>query len=162
MGFKIIVEKGNLRFDSAHFITSGGKCERLHGHNYGLSVELEAPLTSDSYVFDFVVLKDIIRRISETLDHRFLLPLRNPHLKVQQNGDEWEIRVGERRYLFPARDVVALPVDNVTAERLAEYIWGEIAREVLAQGADHLTTITVGVEEAPGQTAFYSQGLSKA
>jgi len=162
MGFKIIVEKGNLRFDSAHFITFGGKCERLHGHNYGLAVELEGPLTSDSYVFDFVVLKEIVRRVSETLDHRFLLPLHNPHMKVQQSGDEWEIRVGERRYLFPARDVVALPVDNITAERLAEYIWGEIAREVLARGGDHLTTITVGVEEAPGQTAFYSQGLSAA
>jgi 6-pyruvoyl tetrahydropterin synthase/QueD family protein len=161
MGFKVIVEKGNLRFGAAHFITCGGKCERLHGHNYAVSVELEGELTADSYVFDFVVLKEIVRRICESLDHRFLLPLRNEHLIVQQSEDHWEMRFGERRYLFPARDVLALPLDNITAERLAEYIWGEMARELRGYGADHLTTMTVGVEEVPGQAAWYSQQLSK-
>jgi hypothetical protein len=51
-------------------------------------------------------------------------------------------------------------VDNITAERLAEYIWGEVAGELRDHEADHLTTMTVGVEEAPGQTAWYSQELS--
>lgn len=161
MGHKVIVEKGNLRFNAAHFITFGGKCERLHGHNYAVSVTLEGPLTPDSYVFDFVELKKIVRRISETLDHRFLLPLHNQHLKIQQDEGSWELEFKERRYVFPARDVMPLPVDNITAERLAEYIWREIARELRASGGDHLLTLTVGVEEAPGQTAFYSQGLSE-
>ena len=42
---KVKVEGGNLRFSSAHFITFGGKCERLHGHNYGVLVEIEGTLT---------------------------------------------------------------------------------------------------------------------
>ena len=162
MGFKVVVEQGNLRFGAAHFITFGGKCERLHGHNYAVSVTLEGPLTSDCYVFDFVVLKEILRRITDGLDHRFLLPLRNEHLSLRQSEDHWQIGFGERRYVFPVRDVLPLPVDNVTAERLAEYIWGEVARELHAQGGGHLMTMTVGVEEAPGQTAFYSQELAKA
>ncbi|MBI4759049.1 MAG: 6-carboxytetrahydropterin synthase [Chloroflexi bacterium] len=160
MGFKVIVEQGNLRFGAAHFITLGGKCERLHGHNYAVSVAVEGPLAPDSYVFDFVVLKEIVRRITEALDHRFLLPLRNEQLSMQESEGHWEIRFGERRYVFPARDVLPLPVDNVTAERLAEYIWGEVAKELRDRGVDHLISMNVGVEEAPGQTAWYSQELS--
>lgn len=162
MGFKVTVEKGNLRFSAAHFITFGGECERLHGHNYALSLTVEGPLTADSYVCDFGLLKKILRHISDTLDHRFLLPLRNPHMKIQQYENEWEVRLGERRYLFPAEDVLALPVDNITAERLAEYIWGEVVKELQAREGGHLIRMTVGVEESPGQTAFYSQDLSES
>ncbi len=54
--YKVKVEKGNLSFSAAHFITFGGKCERLHGHNYAVSVILEGNLTEDRYVFDFVEL----------------------------------------------------------------------------------------------------------
>ena len=160
MGFKVTVEQGNLRFGAAHFITFGGKCERLHGHNYAVSLTLEGPLTSDSYVFDFVVLKEIVRRVTEALDHRFLLPLHNEHLTKQEREGHWEIHFGERRYVFPARDVLALPVDNVTAERLAEYIWGEVAKELRSVESAHPVCMTVGVEEAPGQTAFYSRELA--
>jgi len=160
MGFKIVVEQGNLRFGAAHFITFGGKCERLHGHNYAVSVALEGPLTSDSYVFDFVVVKEIVRRITDALDHRFLLPLQNPHLSLQESEGHWEIRFGERRYVFPARDVLPLPVDNITAERLAEYIWGEMNKELRKAGIGQLVNMTVGVEEAPGQSAWYSHELT--
>src|SRR5947208_10966948 len=44
---KVKVEGGNLKFSSAHFITFGGKCERLHGHNYGVLVEIEGALNED-------------------------------------------------------------------------------------------------------------------
>ncbi|MBV9711092.1 MAG: 6-carboxytetrahydropterin synthase, partial [Ktedonobacteraceae bacterium] len=35
---KVKIEGGYLRFSAAHFITFGGRCERLHGHNYGVLV----------------------------------------------------------------------------------------------------------------------------
>jgi 6-pyruvoyltetrahydropterin/6-carboxytetrahydropterin synthase len=160
MGFKVNVEKGNLHFDAAHFITFGGKCEHLHGHNYSFSITLEGPLTRDSFVFDFIVLKEIGRLVSDPLDHRFLLPINNPHLKLKQENDHWEIRFQGRRYVFPAADVYPLPVDNITAERLAEYIWKEVARELRERGGNNLSILTIGVEEAPGQGAFYSQSLT--
>jgi 6-pyruvoyl tetrahydropterin synthase/QueD family protein len=161
MGFKVVVEQGNLRFGAAHFITMGGKCERLHGHNYAVSVTLEGALTRDDYVFDFVVLKEIVRRITDALDHRYLLPLRNEHLSMRESEGHWEIHFEDRRYVFPARDVLPLPIANITAERLAEYIWGEVAKELAGQASSHLVTMTIGVEEAPGQTAFYSQELAR-
>ena len=164
MGFKVVVEGGNLRFGAAHFITMAGKCERLHGHNYAVSVVLEGPLGADSYVYDFVALKEIVRRISDALDHRFLLPLHNEKLVTHESEGHWEIRFGERRYVFPARDVLPLPLDNITAERLAEYIWGQVAAELRSRSAGpqedlRSLNLTVGVEEAPGQTAWYSHEM---
>jgi 6-pyruvoyl tetrahydropterin synthase/QueD family protein len=160
MNFKVIVERGTLHFDAAHFITYGGKCEHLHGHNYALSISLEGTLTPDSFVFDFVVLKEIGRRVSDPLDHRFLLPINNSNLKLLHENEYWEINFEGRRYVFPDRDVYTLPVDNITAERLAEYIWKEVAREICERGGENVTILTVGVEEAPGQGAFYSESLS--
>src|ERR1035438_5688922 len=118
---KVKIEKGYLDFSSAHFITYGGKCERLHGHNYGVLVEIEGELGPDKLVFDFTVLKQLTREICRRLNHHFLLPLHNPHLQLTATEDAWELLFQDKRYVFPRDDVVELPIDNSTAERLAEY-----------------------------------------
>ncbi len=152
---KVKVEGGYLRFSSAHFITFGGKCERLHGHNYGVLVELEGTLGEDKLVFDFTLLKKLTRELCRRLNHHFLLPAHNPHLKVAEQEDGWEIRFGGKRYLFPREDVIVLPIDNSTAERLAEYLCLALRKELAAYNTANLQTIMVGVEEAPTQMAYY-------
>src|SRR5271165_5196080 len=89
---KVRVEGGYLNFSAAHFITYGDKCERLHGHNYGVLVEVEGELGQDNLVFDFTILKRRTKAICQQLDHRFLLPLYNPHLELQASETSWEIR----------------------------------------------------------------------
>src|SRR5437868_14183018 len=84
---KVKVEGGNLKFSSAHFITFGGKCERLHGHNYGVLVEIEGALNDDKLVFDFTIIKRLAREVCQRLNHRFLLPLHNPHLELIASPD---------------------------------------------------------------------------
>jgi 6-pyruvoyl tetrahydropterin synthase/QueD family protein len=156
--YRVVVEKAYLSFSVAHFISFGGKCERIHGHNYAVSVELEGDLTDDRYVVDFVVLKRIVRQICDGLDHHFLLPQQSTRLDMRETGREWEVRFEGRRYVLPVEDVLPLPVDNITAERLAEYICEQVIAGLHAEGVDglkSLTSITVGVEESPGQTAFY-------
>jgi 6-pyruvoyl-tetrahydropterin synthase len=166
--YKVLVQKGYLSFSASHFISFGGKCERLHGHNYAVSVELEGGLTEDRYVFDFVVLKRIVRRICDSLDHHFLLPQRSKALEIKEKvtpgpaGGEWEVRFEDRRYVLPAEDVLPLPVDNITAERLAEYICGQLVEALQEYEVENLTSVTVGVEEAPGQTAFYQRPFPHA
>lgn len=159
---KVKVEGGNLKFSSAHFITFGGKCERLHGHNYGVLVEIEGELGEDKLVFDFTVLKRLTREICQHLNHRFLLPLHNPHLALHSSSDNWEIRFQEKRYLFPRADVVELPIDNSSAERLAEYICGELLKRLTEYDISRLHTIMVGVEEAPTQMAYYQQSMHES
>ena len=157
--FHIEVGKGDLRFSAAHFISFLGKCERLHGHNYGVSVAVDGSLTSEGLVFDFVQLKKIVREICESLDHRFLLPMESTCFQIQDLGEEWTIRFGDKRYVFPASDVFVLPVDNITAERLAEYICRRIV-EKLDTGTGNIAAVTVGVEEAPGQAAHYRHSFT--
>ncbi len=154
---RITIGQGNLRFSAAHFISFMGKCERLHGHNYAVSVTLEGDLTEDRYVYDFVALKKMTRELCERLDHRFLLPEQSGCLQTREENNEVEIRFGDRRYVFPERDVLKLPLDNITAERLAQYLAGELA--VLLASCGNIKQIEVGVEEAPGQTAYFKRPL---
>lgn len=161
MGFRVTVAKNNLHFAASHFITYGGKCEFLHGHNYSLTIDIDGPLTEDSYVFDFVALKKIARSVSETLDHRFLLAADNPHLGIKHENGYYQVDYKENCYRFPEKDVKPLPVDNITAERLAEYIWGKVAEEICNLGPHQLASMTIGVEEAEGQVAYFNQAFSQ-
>ncbi|GLV56527.1 6-pyruvoyl tetrahydrobiopterin synthase [Dictyobacter sp. S3.2.2.5] len=156
---KVKVEGGYLNFSSAHFITYSGKCERLHGHNYGVLVEVEGDLGPDGLVFDFTILKKRTKEICQQLDHRFLLPLRNPHLELTRSSDGWEVRFRERRYVFPHSDVVELPIENSTSELLAQYIGEKLCQVLEEYPTAGLRSIMVGVEEAPTQMAFYRQEL---
>jgi 6-pyruvoyltetrahydropterin/6-carboxytetrahydropterin synthase len=163
VSWKILVERGNLGFSAAHFITMAGTCEPLHGHNYGVRVEVTGELTPDSLLLDFVTLKDVVRALCKEWEHRFLLPLRNPHLAIRETADgEWEIRAdAHTRYLMPQSTVVALPVDNATTERLAELLAHRLAEALQQRGLNqHLNQLTVGVEETEMQTAFYTMTLA--
>jgi 6-pyruvoyltetrahydropterin/6-carboxytetrahydropterin synthase len=163
MSWSILIERGNLGFSAAHFITFDNECEPLHGHNYGVRVEASGELTSDSYVFDFVTLKNIVRALCKEWDHRFLLPLHNPHLQVSQRDDCWDVAYGDNtQYTFPTSAVVTLPTDNATAERLAQLLAGRIHETLLARGiGESLERLRVGIEETEMQTAFYTLDLRR-
>ena len=69
--YKVRVTKDHLVFCAGHFISyEGDKCERLHGHNYRATVEVEGPLDENFYLFDFIALKRHTRAITDELDHR--------------------------------------------------------------------------------------------
>ena len=50
--YRLQVTKDQLGFAAAHFITMRGKCERLHGHNYRVTVEVEGFLGAFVEGFD--------------------------------------------------------------------------------------------------------------
>ncbi len=51
----------------------GGKCERLHGHNWKIEVYVTGKqLGDDGLLIDFRVIKDATKKILDELDHRFL------------------------------------------------------------------------------------------
>src|SRR5687767_9842589 len=113
--FKVRVAKEQFIFCSGHFISyEGDKCERLHGHNYRTAVELEGPLDGNQYVFDFIALKNLIRDLTERLDHRMLLAQHNPHIRVTEEGQSLRVRYRDREWCFPRDDCVLLPIENTT------------------------------------------------
>lgn len=158
---RVRVEGGNLKFNAAHFITFGGAAERLHGHNYSVLVEMEGTLNQDSLVFDFSILKRLTREICERINHHFILPLRNPNLLCRELQSEWEIHFGGKRYILPSEDVIALSIENSTAECLAEYISSELRASLSAYDVSNIKSLLVGVAEAPTQMAYYQVRLSQ-
>jgi 6-pyruvoyltetrahydropterin/6-carboxytetrahydropterin synthase len=158
MKYKTSVEKNTLRFAAAHLTTSQGQAEPLHGHNYTLLVEVEGDLSEDAWVMDFGELKRIAGALCQQLDHRLLLPHENPALKVTDLDNVWQIAAGDRRYVIPKSDVYLLPLDNSTAERLAEWFCHRLAQALAERG--NITSITVGVEEAPGQAGWCTLNVS--
>lgn len=155
MTHKITLERNRLRFAAAHFTTFGGECEPLHGHNYDLLVEISGTLTDDSWVIDFGEAKKLIEGICKALDHRFLLPLRNQSLDIHRSDGEFTITFGDRRYVVPETDVAELDIDNTTAERLAEWFAYRIAAILKDRGAKNVSSVSVGVEEMPGQAGWF-------
>ena len=154
--YRVRVERNRLKFAAAHFATFGGECEPLHGHNYAVSIEVAGDLTDDSWVVDFGLLKSLGRAICDELDHRFLLQRDSRALEIDETETNWKLRFKGRGWVLPKSDVLPLPIDNTTAERLAEYIAGRLAADLRTRGASNLREIVVGVEEAPGQSGFAS------
>ena len=156
--FRVSVEKDYLVFASAHFITfEGHRCEGLHGHNYRARVTLEGALNEDAwFVFDFVELKRLMRRLCDQIDHVVLLPLESARVRVTEEGETVSVAVdGTPRYVFPRRDCALLPLPNTTVEMLAKLLTDRLQVELDAVGARGLTAIEMEVEENFGQSAVY-------
>jgi 6-pyruvoyltetrahydropterin/6-carboxytetrahydropterin synthase len=154
--FKIRVTKDHLVFSSGHFISyEGDKCERLHGHNYRVAVEIEGALDANYYVFDFIALKERTKTITDELDHRMLLPTRNPLISVREESRSIHVRYRDREWLLPRGDCFLLPIENTTAELLARYIAGRLAESLLREHNFRPEVLRVEVEENLGQSASY-------
>ena len=153
MEYRVRVERNKLKFAAAHFATFEGTCEPLHGHNYAVAVEVAGALTDDSWVVDFSTLKTLGKALCDELDHKFILQRDSRVLQIDEGMSNWKVRFLERGFVFPKADVIALPIDNTTAERLAEWFVERIRADLASRGATNLSEITVMVEEAPGQGA---------
>ncbi len=154
--WRVRVTKDHLVFSAAHFITfNGSTCERLHGHNWRVAAELTGPLDENSYVFDFIALRDALQAIVLELDHRVLLPTRHSAIRVTETEHEVEATFEERRWIFPREDCVLLPVANTTAELIAHRIGQQLLPTIEQQaGGANVSLLQIEVEENFGQWAI--------
>jgi hypothetical protein len=54
-----------------------------------------------------------------------------------------------------------MPIENTTAELLAEWIWGQIQASLSSTEHSNLVRLAVEVEEMPGQTGGYAAFLAQ-
>jgi 6-pyruvoyltetrahydropterin/6-carboxytetrahydropterin synthase len=115
-------------FSAAHQIRfHGGKCERLHGHNWRVRVHVRASeLNRIGMVVDFADLQAMVAEIGSRFDHR--------------NVNE-----------VPPFDEV-----NTTAELIARFFHAEVARRLEAEG-DRVKVSRVEVWENDGSLAVYRE-----
>lgn len=146
--------KENFKFSAAHFLIFDEKnAEKLHGHNYQVTVDLEVAggdLGSKGFFVDFNVFKKDIKARVDMWDERVLLPETHPDMKFTRNGPSLEVRFRDRFYVFPADEVVLLPVTNTSVEQLSKLL----AEEFFLRFRPHqVAAVRVSVEETRGQGA---------
>ncbi len=150
--YRVHLDKEHHVFSAAHFITfNGNVCERLHGHNYRVQVDLESELDENHYVIDFIALRDALKLITDELDHHMLLPTTHPTIQVKPSERKVEVTFEDRRWIFPRGDCILLPVPNTTAELVAQYIGRRLLDDLERSTGARPVMLRVGVDENNGQ-----------
>ena len=171
--FEISVSSASFKFNAAHFVAFPGFRERIHGHNYHVSVRLlgSRKIGGDGYLLDFGDVKKAVKVICKNLNERFLCPtLVDPEvMKVNVEIGDIHDRVtltceDGAEFVFPKGDCAMLPLAHATAEELAIYLWGEIlikldAQYMIKRG---IHTMEVTCAEAVGQEALFRMEIPES
>ncbi len=157
MQLEIDGEYSGIRFSACHFIPKHEKCSRLHGHSYVVRLRLEGDTNDEGMLMDFVILKKELRSIMSTMDHMTLLPSSSKDVKLTIGEDSVEVNTCGKRYVFPIEDVVILDLSNTTAEEMAKLMVRQMIQDV--KFPDNIRSVSIGLDEERGQTAWYTEEL---
>lgn len=146
-------------FSAAHFVIGHRKCERLHGHNWGVKLGLEGEPGADGMLVDFDELKKLLEKLCRKYDHRVLVPGRSPELRIVKKGKNLRVQAHGRKFEFPVDDVVIVPVRNITVEELAKCFLQEITEKLGSRS--NISKVSLWVEEYPGQGVWASAELGR-
>jgi 6-pyruvoyltetrahydropterin/6-carboxytetrahydropterin synthase len=153
---KLRLYKQNFKFSAAHFLIFDKKsAEKLHGHNYQVSIDIEFKDTKDSkgYLIDFKILKSAILRLVNDWDESVLLPQKNTEMKFKQiKKNSLQVEFRDRYYCFPKNEVNLLPITNTSVEQLSELFTNKLIKEL---NFKNIFKIAVQIEETQGQSAVY-------
>ena len=166
--FRVHLAKEAFKFSSTHFtLFSATEAERLHGHNYQVSVECGfEKLDEFGMGFEFNELKPHIKALTEAWDERVLIPGLSPHLKVSTENirekNHLIVEFGTRSYRFPETDVIILEAVNVTSEELARLFalalakaWQTATARKNSNLANRIHFLEISIEETRGQRASF-------
>jgi 6-pyruvoyl-tetrahydropterin synthase len=171
--FDIFVGVDKFKFSAAHFIAYDGFRERLHGHNYSISVRIRGTnmLGSDGYVVDFGEVKAAVHTLCKRMNEHFIFP-QNSSVLVSSAANTKEstsfrftCKVDGSSFSLPMKDVLCLPIEHSSAEELAEYVWFTLVTEffkpesLLSRG---VLEMEIGVGEAPNQIAYFVCAIARA
>lgn len=157
----LILEKDRFKFSSSHFtLFDEHHAERLHGHNYYVSLKLGfrgiSKETQLAVSFDLV--KSSLKKICDELDERVLLPKNSSYLKITEekgySSAGLEVLFQKKRYVFPKEDVALLEVSNISSEALAKWV-GEKFLASLPKDVS-VDEIELSIEETRGQRLVWS------
>ena len=130
-------------------VGQGGKCERLHGHNYTITFTAQGVQDATDQVgrvVDFSVLKsELCQWLEENWDHKTLIWDQDPWLYESD---------GSFGYLNPdwvnhdTMGIILVPF-NPTAENMAQYLLNAVAPSTVLRKTFGVEIISVKVVETP-------------
>lgn len=154
--YEVFVAKDSFKFNAAHFIAYHGFRERLHGHNYRVSVRIEGPVGGDGYVVDFGDIKRAAHEVCSRLNERVLVPMRSDVITIDVSGGQVNMVCEDgTRFSFPQADCVLLDIVHSSAEELAALLCLQLRDALPVLGERCVVGLEVGVAEAPNQEARY-------
>lgn len=150
----IELKKEDMKFSAGHFtVFSADDRERLHGHDFSVYVALTATVLEDGLAFDYRIYKELVRTLCGEWNEVFLLPGASPHVALEQLDGQVVAVHGGERIPFLERDVLILPVANVTVEELSRLLLERILEGVPEAHGQRLDGLLVKVFSSPGQSA---------
>jgi 6-pyruvoyltetrahydropterin/6-carboxytetrahydropterin synthase len=154
----VSVEISGIDFAAAHFVSEGGTCEHLHGHNYHVTVTVQGALNPQGMVIDFRILKQRVHTLCKQWDHFILLPANSQLIKTSQNEQQTQVQTPNGNYSFPTQDVQIIDVVETTAEELARLLCQKL-RKNLSTTFPNITRIQVNLAESSTSCAIVSMSV---
>lgn len=156
---RIEISKQALNFSAAHFtIFSKTEREDLHGHNFQVECELTSPIDDNGLIFDYSLIKSVVKEICDELDEKMILPERSPFLSIERDGEYIIAVYNDERIPFLPRDVITLPISNSSVEELSHYFLDRMLNHPEISKKD-IREMTIKISSSPGQngTATFQQ-----
>lgn len=155
------IRREALKFSAAHFtIFPDGTKEPLHGHNYQVSLDAELRSSAFESMVSFGDLKEPLRALCEAWDEKVLLPARSRFVtRGQAPSGSVALTACGKSYLFPADEVVWVEAETVASETLAEGMLAALVRTLPEAARKGLRSLSLRIEESPGQGATARQEL---
>jgi 6-pyruvoyltetrahydropterin/6-carboxytetrahydropterin synthase len=142
-----------LQFCAGHFtILSPTEREHLHGHNYSLSAAFQVLLHENGMNFDYRYYKQKLFLLADQIDRRFLLPGKSQYLRIEDTGDLFLAHFHDEKIPFLKRDVVILPLGNITIEELSHWFLQQLTQNQTELAQHHIQHITIQVYNGPGHS----------
>ncbi|MBI5447786.1 MAG: 6-carboxytetrahydropterin synthase [Gammaproteobacteria bacterium] len=153
----IELHKENMKFSSGHFtIFSAENRERMHGHNYTVYCGLETLIEENGLAFDYRIYKTKVYEICQKLNGAFLLAGHSPHLRFEEYDDHYWVYFHTEKLYFNKRDIVVLPIKNVTVEELSLWFIEQLTINKPELKQHGVQKITVKIASSPGQSGSAS------
>lgn len=145
------INKESHKFSAAHYtIFSAQSRERLHGHNYSVSVRIVAPVGENGLSADYNVYKTRLKSLCDSLDEYLLLAGNSPFQEIVEEGRYFRVKFDRDEMLFLQSDTQVLPILNATIEELSHLLLERLQAQ--CEGED-LREIELCVSSGAGQSA---------
>lgn len=148
----IEVNKEDMKFSAAHFtIFSAQERERVHGHNFRVSMSITSPANRNGLAFSYKLLKDKMRALCDELDEYTLLPAQSPYMTIEENGLLYNAHFNGETLIFLKSDCKLLPIPNTTVEAFAAYLLDRFLQDDDFVSRYEIAQVEMKVSSGPGQ-----------
>lgn len=148
----VIIDREDLKFSAAHFtLFSATQRERLHGHNFYVSLELTSKIKNDGMSVNYTLYRDKIKNLCLQLNEYTLMPQFSPFLSIKEEGAYYLAEFNQEKMFFLKNDTLILPLRNISNEELCRWFLEKIIQASDLPERNLITEIKIKISSAAGQ-----------